>query len=71
MYTFIIIKCSGVAFGVGVHFSTPSQGNVLLGAALKPIWRMNARIRHFTNDFWYYNRLEVTYKISYVDSDYI
>lgn len=37
-------------FGV-VHFSTPSKWHVLLGAALKLIWRKNVRIENLANDF--------------------
>lgn len=51
--TLLYIKCTCVAFRCTpfVHFSTASEGHVLLGETLTPKWRMNVMIRNLTNDF--------------------
>lgn len=43
---------SGVVFRCtpSVHNSTPSQGPILFGVALKPKWRTNVMIGYLTND---------------------
>lgn len=39
---------------------------MLLGVALKPIWRTNVMIGILTNDFKKYNGLEDSYRLSFV-----